>query len=261
MSGYVIAKVDTTHLPIVDLHPFPGNPNEQDALTFASLLEEIAVDGFDEPLAVVPRTKMIPGEPGYVVVSGNHRLKALKQLGYTSVDCVIHHDWDLETCKIKVVKRNMMRGETDPAKFTKIVDELQGFTHDQLCDMMAFKDIDHFASLYESKSEPKIPVDEAGAQYENLIDGLSLILNQLFSEYGDTVPHGYLYFMWGKAHHLAVMASPRTKKLVNAIARSCEEQGKDINEALANILTAGMEALEGTDPTDGGEDGEFEPGK
>ena len=62
------AEIITKSIKIEDLYEFEGNPNEQDAVTFANLTDEISVDGFEEPLAVVPRENLKPGLSGYTVV-------------------------------------------------------------------------------------------------------------------------------------------------------------------------------------------------
>ena len=235
------AKVDATTILVSDLHEYPINPNEQDSATFANLVEEIASDGFGEPLVVVPRTNIDPGAPGYTVVSGNHRLKAVKQLGYAAVDCVVQ-DWDAETCKIKVVRRNNVRGKTNAAKFTQLVDSISGLTNDQIVEAMAFRSIDEFADLY-NRQEVKPKKVDTETPYEHLIDGLSLILNQLFNDYGHTIPHGFMYFMWGSQFHLSILSNARTKEVLNKLCEECVERGLDINDALGAVLSVGLDNL------------------
>ena len=116
-----------TLIPVDQLFEHEANPNVQESLVFGNLLSEIAEDGFEEAIAVV---KSDSG--GYTVVSGNHRLRAAKELGIQELPCFIH-DWNEETIKIKLVRRNMLRGELDSSKFTKLVDSIENnYTPEQL---------------------------------------------------------------------------------------------------------------------------------
>lgn len=236
-----VAKIRTQQIAVDTLHEYPGNPNEQTATTFANLVDEISTDGFEEPLAVVPRNNVEPGLNGYTVVSGNHRLRCLKQLGYTAVDCVVH-DWNAEQCKIKVMRRNMMRGDADPTKFTSLVDSLNGYTNDQLVDLMGFQDMDEFAQLYQASSfnhHSGGGMDKA----ENLVDGLLVIVNRLLSEYGDTIPYSFMVFLYGKKIHTMVQSDSETRKILNELAATCRTTGEDINGLFCKVMQEGMKAL------------------
>jgi len=251
------ARVNTVSIPLKEIFKFPGNPNVQDSNTFANLVEEIAEDGFEEPLIVVPRENIEPGLEGFYVVSGNHRLLALKKLGFQEVDCVVHEDWDADQARIKVVKRNQMRGSPDPDKFSKLVSHLTEYTHDQLADAMGFRDIDEFAEVYRTK-DSAVEVDDAGRHYENLIDGMKLILNRMFSDYGESVPYGFMYFLWGKKIHMAIMASRKTKKHINRIALECNRYGIDFNKVLGTVLEAGIASVKFHEYEDEDDKGDLE---
>jgi hypothetical protein len=266
MTSLKVAQVPAQLIPLDQLHELPDNPNEQDTPTFENLVSDVEEDGFTQALEVVPRSVFHPYLEGYYVVSGNHRLKAVTRLGAEAVDCVVHDHWDADTALVNVVRRNMVHGYTNPEKFSRLVDKLNGFTHDQLADAMGFEDIEAFADLYQRQNQgggPGRPEDPVA----NLIDGLGLVLNQLFSEYGDTVPHGFLYFLYGKKIHLAVLTTPRLKNVLNRIAKRCNKQGLDMAKVLGVLLETGMEAVdfekkkqEAEDYADGGTgDEELEP--
>lgn len=240
-------KFDPVMIKVDQLHEFPGNPNEQDPVTFNNLVEEIERDGWDEPVIVVPRDKIEPGKPGYTVVSGNHRLKAAQVLDYAEIPCVVKSDWDDEQSKIKVIRRNNIRGENNPAKFAKLIDSFENkYTPDQLADMMGFKDLADFEKLYDKEQEDqdnKAKEGVADAKEEiNLIDGLSLILNRLFAEYGDTVPFSFLFFLYGSKIHLVVQTNTKLRKLLEMITTRCVKDGLDVNLVLTGLLGLGVKA-------------------
>lgn len=64
---------ETVDLKLEDLDLADWNPNEQDAQTFNKLVEQMREVGCLEYPVVIPH----PRKPGkYLVVSGNHRVKA-----------------------------------------------------------------------------------------------------------------------------------------------------------------------------------------
>ena len=241
------AKVEITSLPIDKLYEFPGNPNEEDTLVFNNLIKEIDQDGFDQPLVVVPAKNVLGiDKEGYVVVSGNHRLKALKtNSSYETVDCVIK-DWDAEKAKIKVVRRNLLVGELNSKKFTELVDSLATpYTTDQLADIMGFTSIEEFEKSYHKEVEEQEsvcadPGFTAGNKPEDLIDGLSNIINHLFAEYGETVIYSFMFFLFGSKVHLAVQANTQLKKILEIITKRCIADKLDINLILTGLLSLAL---------------------
>lgn len=241
------AEFDPVMISVTELHEYPGNPNEQDPVTFNNLVEEIEEDGFQEPIIVVPRENIEgPGHEGYTIVSGNHRFKASMVLDAEEVPCFVM-DWDAEKSKIKVVRRNLLRGEVDPKKFTKLVQSFgEQYSQDELADMMGFKDIESFEKLYASELAGADAEGDQGAadakDEMNLIDGLSLILNRLFSEYGETVPHSFMFFLYGSKIHLVAQANTKLKKMLELITQRCVDDALDINLVLTGLLGLGMKA-------------------
>jgi hypothetical protein len=141
----------------------------------------------------------------------------------------------------------MIRGEHNPAKFTKLVDSLENtYTPDQLADMMGFKDIESFEKLYQREQEEdneKANEGVADAKEEmNLIDGLSLILNKLFAEFGDTVPFSFMFFLYGSKTHMVVQTNTKLKKMLEVIAQRCVKDGLDINLVLTGLLGLGIKS-------------------
>jgi len=73
----------TTSLPIENLNEAPWNANEMDETMCNYLKESINKYGLVQPLVVRPIS-----ESEYEVLSGNQRLKIIKELGYVQVPCV-----------------------------------------------------------------------------------------------------------------------------------------------------------------------------
>jgi hypothetical protein len=243
-------EFDTVMIAVASLQEYPGNPNEQDPATFNNLVREIESDGWDEPVVVVPAAN-IPnmGTTGYVVVSGNHRLKAAHVLGFDKIPCRVKLDWDEDTAKIKVVRRNLLRGEHNPQKFARLVDSFESkYTQAQLADAMGFRDMAEFEKIYAKEVEEENnrgkEAIENNKEEVNLIGGMSTILNRLFEEYGDTVPHSFMFFLAGSKIHLVVQTNTKLKKLLELITKRCVKDSLDINLALAGLLGIGVKVTQ-----------------
>jgi len=239
------ARVETRMIPLNEIYEFEGNPNEEATLVFNNLLLEIQEDGFDQPLIVVDRMR-IENKPGWSVVSGNHRYRALKLHGYTHADCVVK-DWDVEKAKIKVIRRNLIAGQLNNERFTRMVDSIRTpYTPDQIADVLGFGDVDKFAKHYKKQNEREARAagDTSMGDPTKLVEGMTVLLNKLFTEYGDTVPNSFMYFLNGGRIHLAVQTNTQLRRVVNRIAKRCMNEHLDINLILAGALTLGLSALD-----------------
>lgn len=94
------------------LVPHPDNPNRMSKSTFAKLVRNIERTGRYEPLVVRP----CPKKDGYFqIISGHHRCKALRELGYETADAVV---WDIddEQADILLATLNRLTGSDVLAK-------------------------------------------------------------------------------------------------------------------------------------------------
>jgi len=239
------AKVATVLLPLADLYEFVDNPNEEASLVFNNLLMEIQEDGFDQPLIVVDRMQ-IENKPGWTVVSGNHRFRALKLHGYTHADCVVK-DWNAEKAKIKVVRRNLIAGQINTERFTRLVDSIRTpYTPDQIADVLGFTSVESFAKNYKKQHEKEQRGIREVTQGDptRLVEGMTVILNKLFAEYGDTVPHSFMYFLNGGKIHLTVQTNTQLRRVIGRIAKKCLAEHLDMNVVLTGALVLGLAALD-----------------
>ena len=78
--------------PIVldKLIPHPGNPNRMSKANFAKLVRNIQRTSRYEPLVVRPASER---QDCFQIINGHHRCRALRELGYKTVDVVV---WDID---------------------------------------------------------------------------------------------------------------------------------------------------------------------
>lgn len=238
-------KVHTTKMIKIDkLRVIDHNSQKQSKQKFDDLKKNISEEGFDENLIV--RTL----EDGtFEVVSGNHRFRAAKDLGFKELPCVVRDDWDEVKAQLQSVRRNFGRGDIDKNLFTEQVNALheQGVAFTDIIDGMGFADMDEFASLYKDQQEKEKAAHAAMAeeasqdvQVVKMIDDLGAILSSLIDQYGHTIPNSFIIFPVGGKNHLYIAANNSLKKNLQQVATACVQQGMDINVALAGLLSIGL---------------------
>ena len=102
------------------------NVNEMTKQEFDELVEDIDRTGFDEPCQIVPITKG-DDQGKFLVVGGEHRVKACKVIGWKVVPCIIkdHLDpEDEEELMIYSVRRNNIRGKINAQKFAELENQV-----------------------------------------------------------------------------------------------------------------------------------------
>lgn len=91
--------------PLSTLKPYEKNPRKIDQNAFEKLKESLAQDGYHTRLIVTPSG---------VVVGGHMRLKALLELGYTDVPCLVtNRELTEDEFKRINIRDNLPYGEWD----------------------------------------------------------------------------------------------------------------------------------------------------
>jgi ParB-like chromosome segregation protein Spo0J len=82
------------------LHAHPDNPNSMSKETFAKLVRNIERTGRYEPIVI--RQK----DTSWQIINGHHRVKALRQLGYKTADCLV---WDVDDHETEILLATLNR--------------------------------------------------------------------------------------------------------------------------------------------------------
>ncbi len=97
-------------LPVESLNEASWNPNHMDEITLSRLIESLSRYGLVEPLVVRPKEDSF-----YEVLSGNHRLKAIRNMGFSLVPCIVVNLNDAESMLLAQTL-NGIHGEDDQAQ-------------------------------------------------------------------------------------------------------------------------------------------------
>jgi len=229
-------------IPIELILASAENPNEQDEATFDQLVEGMKEDGFDEPIHVIP-VEEGPDAGKYIITSGHHRHKAAAVLGYTHVPAVIKKGWNDDKRKIELVRRNMLRGNVNSEKFTKLFGELRakGYDDSVLKLQMGFTKEDAFKKLYKAVSDNLPPsakkkLDEAKEDIKS-VDGLSSALNAIFKEHGSDLDHGFIVFQFGGKEHHFIECDKGLSGMMKNLEKEAREKGLSLTEIFKTMIT------------------------
>ena len=233
-------------VPVDSLHPNESNPNEQDDRTFNALCEAIQEEGFLDPIAAVQRED---GE--WDITGGEHRWRAAKVLEMPEVPVTPldpdkfdkdRQDWNL-------VKLNVLNGDLNPEKFTKLYQRLvKTYDEETMKTLMGFTTEDAFRKVYKEVKRGLPPeladaLDEAKGEIKT-IDDLSIVLNRLFSEFGETLPSNMMVFSWGGREVLWIRCDDAAWKVVEPLARKTAEAKGDFAALVAMALTEQEETVD-----------------
>ena len=228
--------MNVQQLKIEDCMPNSWNPNVMDDDMFNMLCREISELGFIDPIQVVPL------ENGkYLIIGGEHRWRAARAVGYDSIPAVVLTDakWrEQDLQKFVTLRLNVIRGKINPEKFAALYEELANhYSHEELQSLMGFTDEEAFNKLVGSVStalkESGLPAEitekfDEAKQKIKTVDDLTMILNQIFAEYGDTLDRNFMWFSFGGKKHLYVICDKGLWQQVEAFMKEADENNADV---------------------------------
>jgi hypothetical protein len=264
MTSNVVKGEDVKLIPLENLEPNSWNPQVMSDGKFNELVEEIREDGFDEPIHVVEHPDPDKSKDDiYLIVNGEHRWQAARVLGIAQIPCVIKDAWkDEKTQQIKTVRRNLLHGDLDRTRFTKLVHHLNdiGLPMKEIPALLGFESEEAFREKFiaeereRQEKEQKSASKNAREQEKNesaVVENLSFMLNEIFSEYGDTVPQGFIFFCHKNKFHLMVQMDEKLEGQIEAAVRYLRSSQKNINPFLRRALDREFDSIEeqeGADP-------------
>jgi hypothetical protein len=238
----------TVELPLTRLRKNDANPNEEDDRSFNALVASIVEDGWIQPMAsVVPVGQYDVDDPygwqEFDIVAGHHRFDAAEVLGMESGPCFLLDPakYDSDRQKWSMIKTNLIAGKLNPDKFTKLYNDMAArYDAEVLQELMGFTSADAFQKLWVGVKS-SLPPELADALEKvkdevRTVDDLSLVLNRLFREYGETLPSNVMAFSWGGKEVMWVLCNARLWAAVSAMKKRVVGDGGDMAEALADAL-------------------------
>lgn len=178
------------------------------------------------------------------IVGGHHRYDAATFLGFESgpVTVIMDPDFDDEQETFQIVRMNAIHGRLDPQAFLKMYEGLaEKYSDEVLQDAFGFAEEAEFKRLITqmAKSLPDKAAQDKfkeAAKEIKTIDGLSKLLNEMFTKYGDTLPYGYMVFDHGGQRSMWLRIEGKTMKALDIIADICIEKRRTVDDVVGTVL-------------------------
>lgn len=241
-------KVTIGWLSPDDIEPNDYNPNEMSDRVFEELSADIGEEELDQPVVVRPHPEK---EGKFIIVDGEHRWKASKVKKLSKVPVSIR-EYSEQEAMIKTVRRNLIHGDLNPAKFNALLMRLdsKGITPEKARELMAMetRQFDKvFAGKTDTtaeKAEKLIEGADKGVQLTAFVANLSQMVRDIITNCGDTIDKGFIAFSFKGQTHLMVSMDKDLQKVVAEFVSSVKEDGLTQAQVSAKIATTMKTFLE-----------------
>ena len=178
------------------------------------------------------------------IVGGHHRFDAAAYLGLEDVPVTVIMDdsFDEDQERFQLVRMNMIRGKLDPQAFFDLYNSLApAYSDEVLQDAFGFADEAEFRKLIDqtAKALPDKNLQKKfkeAAEEIKTIDGLSKLLNEMFTKYGDTLPFGYMVFDHGGQRSMWLRIEGKTMNALDLLGTLCIDQARTVDDVIGGIL-------------------------
>lgn len=231
--------------PTLQLKANDYNPNEMDDKTFNMLADNIELMGITDPILCKLEDGVNLGskEGVLLIIGGQHRWEVSKlyELEEVPVTVVTDPEFDGDRAKAQVIRHNIIHGKMSPQKFMKLYMSLsEQYTKEAAAELFGFTDQTEFHKLLgETRSslppELQASFDEAKGELKT-IDDLSSLLNRLFSQYGDSLPYGYMIFDFGGKDSVWLRLAATDLANFKKLATRLKGQSKTLDGFMSKLL-------------------------
>lgn len=250
-----LAEIPGTFEPKLSVdacRPNAWNPNEMDDKQFDMLVRRMKEVGMLAPIQVVPTVDTQTGEEFYMILGGEHRWRAAKELGYPTIPAVVLTDErfgaeDLQ--KFVTMQLNAISGELSSEKFLKLYQDLRKRYADKaLKDLMGFTKAGKWKLLtknVESGLPPEMR-EEFSRRAASIKEPGQLkgILNDLMGKYGNDLQYNFMILSHEGFDHIWVRLSERNHERVQALLDYCRARAVDVNLVLEEAFEAALQRFE-----------------
>jgi len=215
---------------------------------FNLLSENVTEVDFLDPILVVP-LPLEAGQPQkYRIVDGEHRFEQQRLMDAVTIKAIIADPerFDEATQKKQTVRMNMIKGSVNPKKLAMLVTDLienHDVPYAEMAHELGFADPTELESIMAS-ARSSLPSEEMKKEFDKVkddiktMDDLSLVLNRLFTKYGDTLPGHFMILDFGGKEHLWVRIPTKEFTRYKDRARECMSLGYTFDSVLGQMLMA-----------------------
>jgi hypothetical protein len=240
-------------LSVNQMVPNEANPNVMSDQEFNALCASIEEDGWTQLPSVVSRGDADEGVSDgkavvytggtYDIVGGEHRWRAARVLGHTLMPVTVldPEKYHRDRQNWQMVKQNIVHGKLNPEKFARLYEDMADrYEADVLRSLMGFTSQEAFQKVYK-ETRAALPPElqkalDAAKDEIKTIDDLSVVLNRLFREFGETLPSNMMVFSWAGKQVLWIRCDDKLWKIVSSMAKKVADESGDMGQEMLNAL-------------------------
>jgi len=158
---------DIKRVALEDVRPNEYNPFSMDGKTMKKEMQSIKTDGF---VGAIEVRQDPDDEKKYIIVDGEQRWTAAKNLGYTEIPILVTGKDDVGEAKVTTIKRNVLKGNLDTLKMASLISSLvdeHNYTIEDLADELGWAD-ETVKRLQEMSDEDMEAINELNNEIDNI---------------------------------------------------------------------------------------------
>lgn len=195
---------------LTDLKPNKWNPNEMSEIALRKLKNNIKTLGYVDIITVADF------QEERVIVDGEHRWRALKELDYKEdIDVMVLKNYTEEELKLLTINLNDLKGERNERSLAEVIDSIS-------------KRFDSFADLVAYDKEK---LNDLNRLLKQPLDGVDKLQEQKKAE-DEEKPHLYSFMVDGERFDFVVMGKMERDIVDSALKKS---KGSDRHFKFLNI--------------------------
>lgn len=182
---------------------------------------------------------------GNRIIGGHQRVDALKALGQEWIHTeditwvTVPPDSAEEKALNVSLNDNKAGGTWDDDKLLSVLTDIKG-ENDSLFDELSLGELGK--SLEEVGSSEGLSSDLKKAKENEILikDNVSFIVQEILSKFGDTVPQGFLYFMYKDRLHMMIQCDDETYEITKTVADGLKRDNAQINDFVKTAFAQGV---------------------
>lgn len=256
------AKLLRAEVPVALLEDNEDNPNEMSDREWDLLIDNMKQRGFTDPIYCAPvdhadflgrlskatdKAALWAGMEAdgkrFRIVGGHHRKKAAIFLQMEHVPCTIDLDpeFDREQQEIQMIRHNVIHGQMKPDKFFALYKKHEAkHGAEMMAQVFGFADQAYMDKLIAQtvKSLPdhmKQKFKEAAEEIKT-VDDLAKLLNYMFTNFGDTLKHGWMCVDYGGQKSIWLRISKKTYDATLVLGDVCVKEGRTMDDIFGRLV-------------------------
>lgn len=204
----------------------PDNVNEMGDSELESLVRHIRSVGMIEPIQVIPTQ-----DGRFMILGGEHRYKAAKEIGMPSIPAVVITDprfADKDLLDLTAFKLNVIKGKQDPIKFVKLYEKMAAkYGQDAVKEVFAVSDKTLWKKLTKNLisglKESGVPgsvldeIEKAGNSAPNL-EKMAKRVGKILSSVKGGSEYGAMIFTHGDSKSIIISVDENLFKLMEFLS-------------------------------------------